>query len=284
MPLAQEFVNRAYSTVLSYGFWLGTYKDSGFFIPASYNTGTVQVVQGSAVVLGTGTTWTSAMVGRQFLLGPIAPFYDILSVDSPTQITLASPFIGASATLQPYAIQLRLVTCPSDFMNFVSVVDPVNNWQLNLNYTQEKIDKWDARRTVGGTPRVLAGATQTTTGLLRYEIWPQTQTNVSYPFRYRNILPLLSAASDRPIFPIRGDVLRDGALAELCLWPGLATAPNPYYNLQQHKMMMEKFWKGIYALELENQNQSQTAVDYTLDSGLPYAPIDANYIQSHGGW
>jgi hypothetical protein len=283
VPLAQTFINKAYSRILNFGPWQGVMKASGFIIPTSYNTGTVTVTQDSPIVTGLTTVWTSSMVGRQFLVGPIAPFYDILTVDTPTQITLATNYIGVNASTQPYAIQLRYVTCPTDFMNFDSVVDAVNNWQLRFNYTQSKIDEWDSRRTSTGTPRILAAAPFTSTGLLRYEIWPQTTTDVSYPFRYRSVPALMSANTDRPVFPIRGDVIKEGALAELSLWPGLDTMANPYYNLAQYRVHEDRFWKMVDQLELENQNQNQTAVDYTSDAGLPYAPIDAAYIQAHGG-
>ncbi|MBN7804919.1 phage tail protein [Agrobacterium rosae] len=71
-----------------------------------YVTGTVSVTAGSAIVTGVGTGWlTSGLVAGQFGLdsanGNPVP---VLSIDSDTQITLAKPWRGTSASAQPYWI------------------------------------------------------------------------------------------------------------------------------------------------------------------------------------
>ena len=71
-----------------------------------YNAGTVNVTQGSAIVTGTTTTWTSGGIDTatdQFL-GPDGRTYLIASVDSNAQITLTSPYRGSSAAGQVYVI------------------------------------------------------------------------------------------------------------------------------------------------------------------------------------
>jgi hypothetical protein len=71
-----------------------------------YVTGTVSVTAGSAVVTGSGTAWATALVaGGLFGLdsnnGNPVP---ILSVDSNTQLTLAKPWRGTTASGQGYWI------------------------------------------------------------------------------------------------------------------------------------------------------------------------------------
>lgn len=71
-----------------------------------YVTGTVSVTAGSAIVTGVGTGWlTSGLVAGQFGLdsanGNPVP---VLSIDSDTQITLAKPWRGTSASAQGYWI------------------------------------------------------------------------------------------------------------------------------------------------------------------------------------
>jgi hypothetical protein len=71
-----------------------------------YVTGTVSVTGGSAVVIGSGTAWASALIaGGLFGLdssnGNPVP---ILSVDSNTQLTLAKPWRGTTAAGQGYWI------------------------------------------------------------------------------------------------------------------------------------------------------------------------------------
>lgn len=82
------------------------------FLPVSrfdrvrYNAGAVDVTAGSAVVTGLTTTWTTAGVdtAADLFLGPDNRSYLIASVDSDTQITLTSPYTGATATGQLYIV------------------------------------------------------------------------------------------------------------------------------------------------------------------------------------
>lgn len=66
-------------------------------------TGTVAVTNGSPVVTGTGTSWFGALQTGWGFVGPDQGIYEILTVDSATQITLATPYLGANASAQSYA-------------------------------------------------------------------------------------------------------------------------------------------------------------------------------------
>jgi hypothetical protein len=88
---------------------------------ADYVTGTViSVANGGTAVVGSGTTWTAAMVGR-YLNIPLAQggdgmWYEIAAVGSTTGLTLVKPYQGASlaAASATYTIgQSTLI--PEDF-------------------------------------------------------------------------------------------------------------------------------------------------------------------------
>ncbi|WP_295453057.1 pyocin knob domain-containing protein [uncultured Pseudophaeobacter sp.] len=66
-------------------------------------TGTVSVENGSAVVTGTGTSWFGSLQTGWGFVGPDGRTYEVFSVESATQITLASPYMGATAAGQTYA-------------------------------------------------------------------------------------------------------------------------------------------------------------------------------------
>jgi hypothetical protein len=83
----------------------------GNFQRLRYRDGTVTVTQGSAVVSGLSTTFLTAGISAGNNLTSTDKFriydgdeYDILSVDSDAQITLKSPFLGATASGVSYAI------------------------------------------------------------------------------------------------------------------------------------------------------------------------------------
>jgi len=71
---------------------------------AWYATGTVNVTNGSATVTGSGVAFTANVDAGQAFIGPDGLAYEILSVVSATQLTLASNYRGATATGQAYRI------------------------------------------------------------------------------------------------------------------------------------------------------------------------------------
>jgi len=67
--------------------------------------GTVDVTNGSATVTGNSTTWTNQVkAGDAFSADDGATWYEVNSVDSNTQITLATNFDGSTASAASYAI------------------------------------------------------------------------------------------------------------------------------------------------------------------------------------
>lgn len=287
IPLAQEFINTAYSRACASWKWSQLRRDGNFNLPATYSTGTATVIQGSTIVTGVGTLFTSALEGRQFYIGGIAPYYDIESVDSSTQLTLTQVFNGASATLQSYNISTVYVDMPSDFLQLEVIRDIVNNWKLHLYVNQDLIDMWDAKRSVTGTPWIASAASPKIVPdsedplIHRVELWPRQTGPYYYAYRYEAVPPLLTAPTDRIIFPLRGDIIRHGALAELSQWPGTAKAPNPYFNLQLAQKHEQTFQDGLMEAYREDNEFAQTQIRYVDESSFPWAPIDAQFWQQH---
>jgi hypothetical protein len=69
----------------------------------TYTTGTVDVTNGSATVTGTGG-WHAGMVGKSFQVADDAAIHTILSVQSPTQLTLSRIYAGTTASGENYTI------------------------------------------------------------------------------------------------------------------------------------------------------------------------------------
>jgi hypothetical protein len=71
---------------------------------AWYKTGTVTVTNGSATVTGAGTAFVGAVLAGHGFAAPDGKLYEIDAVVSATQITLASPYLGATAAGATYGI------------------------------------------------------------------------------------------------------------------------------------------------------------------------------------
>ena len=71
---------------------------------AWYKTGTVTVTNGSATVTGAGTAFVGAVLAGQGFAAPDGKIYEIEAVVSATGLTLASPYLGATAAGASYGI------------------------------------------------------------------------------------------------------------------------------------------------------------------------------------
>ncbi|MGI0148542.1 MAG: right-handed parallel beta-helix repeat-containing protein, partial [Thermoplasmata archaeon] len=75
-----------------------------------YALGTVSAVNGSAVILGSGSAWASSNRGQGDRIRIDGLDYTIQNVDSESQLTLTAPFTGASGSGKPYSISRQFST------------------------------------------------------------------------------------------------------------------------------------------------------------------------------
>lgn len=285
IPLAQAWVKDRYRVLLDAGGqWGGQTAQSQFIIPTAYTTGTVDLVQSSTSVVGTGTAWTSALEQQQLYIAGCGPYYTISSVIDATHLTLESAFGGTSQTGIAYEIAQAYVTPPSDFLYFKSIKDPVNNWRLRFNVSQETLDKWDSRRSTAGNAWLFADYRQTSAGIPRYEVWPRVVSERLYPYLYVKRPADLSADSDVPIFPIRGDELIEGALADLSRWPGTESRKNPSFNLQlaaDYEKRFTNLVNNLSRLDQETYLSDYVGPNDAWSPGGFDPPISAAFWQNH---
>jgi hypothetical protein len=74
---------------------------------SDYTTGTVAVTNGSNAVVGTGTTWSTGMVGRFLRLGDGSDdmnYYRIIAVADATHLTVENNFDGSTQSGKTYLI------------------------------------------------------------------------------------------------------------------------------------------------------------------------------------
>ncbi len=104
----REFVNDAIQVALDqlYQFHdFPFYLQEGAIEPVdNYSTGTVTITQGSKTLTGSGTTFTSAMVGRKFRIQNEKAYYRIASYTSATVVTLDENYQGSDQSGASYEI------------------------------------------------------------------------------------------------------------------------------------------------------------------------------------
>lgn len=281
-PLAEQFIRDRYRRVLERKNWSALRADGEFLLNAIKNTGTVAVTRSSATVTGTSNAWASTDVGRQFKLGN-SPVYTITAVDVPGQtLTIDRVFGGATATGSTYSIFDGYLTVPTDFLQFIDIIDPINGWKLRYNVTAEQVNQMDPQRNFFGTPYVLADRLfDATTHMPQYEAWPYASSAKTLYYTYYKRAADLINDSDAPIWPLRSDVLVAGALADVARWPGTTEKPNPYFaRPDMWKAYEAEFEDKMIELERRDEDIYTTWLRQYPYTEYNFAP-GANWLQSH---
>jgi hypothetical protein len=307
--LAQEFVRKSYRQIIDEETWSFSYGEGQFvchaslFGLASVTRGSNSVTVSVANLPGDRTT----LVGRQMLFGGRAPIYSI--VDNPTTSTviLDQPYGDVSNSSASYEISNIYMTPERpDFERLHSIKDTRNNWQLWRSLHSEELNAIDPQRSSQGTPFFAADLTYNTqylaqlpSGVIdsfgysnssdplpRFELWPRQQADFVYPYLYKRAIPDLVNPNDKPIGAVRGDIVLEGALAELASWPGSPTLPNPKYNPVQYNIHRRRQRELIDSALLRDRSIMERDLSWvSAYFNLPYAPIpaalSARFAQSH---
>lgn len=293
--MAQDFVRWSFREVIEKRKWSWAIKQSQFIFPALVNAGTCDVTANSNAVVGHGTAWNATMIGLQFRTSTLTPIYTITAVPSATSLTLDQPWGFLTSLGTGYKIYLAYVVVPLDFHAFTTVWDPNFSWQLWTTIRQDELNMYDAQRASQGTPYVVAdydytalaiGGGAISPPIPRYEVWPHLQQAYVIPFMYESRYPDLDDAGAALPRYIPGDVLLEGALAQMARWPGTdRDHPSPYFNLGLATMHGTIFDKKVR--ELERQDDEVYSRDVWYESGpvwpmCPYPfPINSSYLQLH---
>lgn len=122
---------------------LGLYGDAGAgnWLGTSYTTGTVTIANTTGVVTGSGTTFTSGMVGKPFKALGHTTWYRVKTFNSTTEIVieddsddLTSAYsggaIGAGATFEIQADTAKQVTKNTIFAEFIEMQTRLTNQEV----------------------------------------------------------------------------------------------------------------------------------------------------------
>lgn len=114
---------------------------------AWYKAGKVKVTNGSAVVTGISTTFTGTVRNGDvfFVTANKADIYEVQSVDSDTQITLATPFTGATTPATDYAVIVNYNNTPN-----ATISQKLADLMTAVNKRNDEIQTWLTGVPTGG--------------------------------------------------------------------------------------------------------------------------------------
>lgn len=148
---AQDLIQDSFKEFCQRRDWSWRQKSSALNPQTFSAAGTISISPGSATVTGSGTAFTSAMIGAQFRVSGFGyPTYSIINVASSTSLTLDRPWIGPVMSGSGYQIFQCYFRMPADFDRFISLINPRDNFQLHTSVTQTILDRLDPQRAKTG--------------------------------------------------------------------------------------------------------------------------------------
>ena len=265
---------------------------SGLFIRGQIATsgftvgGSVSVTQGSDQIVGTGTSWTPAVVGQQFRLGYNTPPYNILACDPFAQtLTIEMPWASNTYVSVGYFIAQYYYSMSSSIKYIHTAKNMLMAWRLRLDYTQQTLDSRDPWRATTFTPTALVQMPPTPNGDYQVELWPVPSIVQALPWiAYCQPPNLVDDSAGLPP-AIRADIVVDFGRA----WAKTYKGPkwNKYYDKAEadrlrheaeHKLMfMAKADEDLYRQSLLFRGE-----DIRLAPDLLSGERNAIYDFNHG--
>ena len=120
-----HILNDVIKRIRAKGSWSWMFATDTIETTEEYTTGTADATNGSTSVSGTGTTWTSGMVGCKIRFAG-GPEYTISAVGSATAITLTEKYTGETDTGLTYTIYQNVYSLASDCQRVVKLWDTTN--------------------------------------------------------------------------------------------------------------------------------------------------------------
>lgn len=271
--VAARFINNRYRQIVDRRNWYGLKVTGTASVPAVNQSGQATVTNGSPLVTGGNTNWTTALIGLQFRTSFTYPFQTIIGVNVGAQtLTLDTPFQGTTATGGYYIVEAYL-TFGANVKRLRWAVNQLFGWPMKVNVPVETINERDTWRQRLGWARTLATRSPTTDGQFKVECWPTPYAAQVFPFG-ASIQPAdMQDDTDCPVAWIRSDLLVIGAISDALLF---RTKQNTYYSEQVAVQIAgekrAEFEKVLMEADNADDNMEQQAV--TWDYGDEDGPAD----------
>ena len=258
----KSLLNSAYLT-LSREEW--NYLLISYTIPTSsiYSTGTISI-SSDGVVTGTGTSFTSSMVGSFLRCYYSDAFFTISSYTNTTTLTL-SDWTGETVTDESYSIFKTIYTLPSTFSTLHDVI-----YQCPLEKRSQSIfNSYDPYRSASASaPLYWAHAGFDSSGNLQFEVYPVPSDIVPLRCYGRRKITLLSSDSDTPYLPedlIEAKTAYDALLLKLSrdpsgAWKDLLPQFRERYLDTYDHVRSEDRYRGDFPDKVKDRFSTQTLV------------------------
>lgn len=282
--LAGRMINNRYRQIVDRRKWYGLKVMGMASCPNIDQTGQATVTNGSATVQGTGTNWTTALIGLQFRTSFIYGLQTIIAVNVANQtLTLDTPFQGTTAT-GGYYIAEAYLTFGGNIENLAWANNQLFGWPIEVNVPVETINARDTWRQRLGWATTFATRPPTTDGQFQVEVWPTPYQAQEFTWEGWTNPADMVLDGDCPVAWIRSDILVTGAISDALLF---RPKQNAYYSEQTAVTIAgEKrgqFEKDLLEADNKDERLQQQAVtwDYGEEDGVDASGNGSLWSQMH---
>lgn len=242
-----------------------------------------------------GTSLTcSSLAGLQLQFNPQTPIFTLLGVSSATGSNntgiIDNPFAGDGLTNTGYQLVKAYITMPN-FRSWISVVDPLQQFQLATNVSQQELNASDPARTAQGTPQCMADLSPSASGSFQSEIYPWQTVSYALAALYNKNWPEMTKPTDRPPYFFNPSIFIDYAIAAALRRKDLRdnNDTDPYYNPQLAKEFEQKWLMHTIAAANADEERCQQALSSSVFQTSNVGNESSAYWQNHvwgpgGGW
>lgn len=179
--ILKDRLNLAYREIANLGGvnWKHLERTGAIVTIPNYTTGTATVTKDSRTVTFSGSTITSAMVGRYFKAAGSSRWYRINYFVSSSEVTLDQPIQEDSGSGKTFSIWKRFYRLPSEVRRLTYFSDWANDGKLEETTTQ-RLSAKETDLSVTGTPEefILYGADEYATDYTTGTVTGTKDTNV----------------------------------------------------------------------------------------------------------
>lgn len=265
-PVILGIINGTLRKIYDRKTWFFNFVKGQVVAPQAVTTGQVAVTLGSDMVVGTGTPWTTDLIGRQFRIGYNNPIYTIVDVPDATHLQIELAWGSPSVTAGYFIIQNYF-----DFGPNVKYIKTMVNMQLGykfyLHSTQDWLNTKDPWRQSQNFPYIAAGMPLAANGDYLQELYPAPWIQQAFPFMAYIQQP--NVANDEDNLPpyMRLDIVAKDGIAEALVIGG--PKKNKYYDRAESMGKRAEFEAELNRLANADENLYRTEV-VKFGEDLPY--------------
>ncbi len=301
--LAEKAIARAWQRILRERTWSFLIGEGAFNAPVLISAGSVTLTQYSANVVVDATADAALnglanplITARQFRIGSAGGIYNILSYTHATKtLVVDRPILESSGAGQGYQVyqcyfppppQALLASGIYDFNRWISVLDPVNGYTLDVEKDKAWLDRRDPQRTDQNLAYVIVEYKADSNNNMLWEFWPHPTAGQEFIVLYKKKgFAVLTGAETIPDIISEDLIVTRALIREGYPWAAMNAGRDPALGKVNWTALTQlaqgDYKDDLQKAKLEDSNVNLQELLPSLSRWSSVGPIDATFIAGH---